>query len=93
MQLKQLEEKIKKLSSDHKKAVNEAIVEYCFANNTVKIGDIFTDHIGSIVVEDIKASAAFRVYGCVYFGLELTKKLEPKKNGSKRSAFQQNAVT
>ena len=93
MELEQLEAKIKELDRDHKKAVNEAIVGYCFANNTVKIGDIFTDHIGSIVVEDIKASSFFKMYGCVYFGLELTKKLEPKKNGSKRSAFQQNAAT
>ena len=93
MQLEELEAKIKSFAKEYESARNKAITEYCLANNTVKVGDIFTDHIGSIVVESIKASAGFGKYQCVYFGTELTKKLEPKKNGDKRSAYQQNAAT
>ena len=93
MQLEELEANIKGFAKEYESAKNKAIGEYCFSNNTVKVGDIFTDHIGSIVVESIKVSAGFGKYQCVYFGAELTKKLEPKKNGAKRRAYQQNAAT
>jgi hypothetical protein len=30
--------------------------DYAMANSTVKVGDIVTDHLGSIMVEDIQAN-------------------------------------
>ena len=67
--------------------------QYCDANNHYKVGDKFTDHIGTIVVEKIRYS-----YGdnpsCVYFGVGLKKDGTPRKhNNNKRNAWQINEKT
>lgn len=81
MKFEELESRLELIRKNAEAAELEAIKEYCFSNNTVKVGDIFTDHYGSIRVEEIKAlpSCTGR-HQCVYFGSELTKKLETKKN-------------
>ena len=68
----------------------DAIREYCFGNNTVKIGDIVTDLIGSVKVEKILIEYSLTRPQCVYFGAELKKDLTPRKDGSKRSVYAQN---
>ncbi len=70
---------------------NKAIVEYCQNNNTIKIGDVVTDRLGSIKVEKVRAaSMGLGVYECRYFGLELTKKGQPKKSNASRWVYQSN---
>jgi len=66
--------------------------EFALSNNTVKIGETVTDHIGSIVVEQIKfsASSLYDTPICVYFGPQLTKAGHPFKDGSKRGVYQSN---
>ena len=68
--------------------------EYAYSNNTVKIGDIITDHIGSIKVEKIQWGFAFsRDYSeCIYTGIELKKDKTPTKRGNKRQIYQSNLV-
>lgn len=61
-----------------KKELNK---EYAYSNNPYKIGDILKDHYQIIKVESIKV---YKKYGswepeCVYYGTQLTAKLEPKK--------------
>ena len=65
-----------------------------FSNNAVKIGDIVTDHIGSIMVESIKVGfpSLNELPSCVYDGVELKKDKTPKKIPTKRSAWQCNLV-
>jgi len=78
---------IEERASERKK---DAIREYCLGNNTVKIGDIVADHIGSVKVERILVEYSLTRPQCVYVGAELKKDLTPRKDGSKRSVYAQN---
>ena len=70
-------------------------VKFADNNNPYSIGDVFTDHIGSIVIE--KISYNLNPYNgglpcCAFFGKELKKDGTPKKNGSARLAYQANDI-
>jgi len=79
------EEYTEKLTGLHEKHRQENLKldrDYALANNTVQVGDIITDHIGSIRVEQIKFTVglSFRDFPCcVYFGIVLTKSGKPNK--------------
>jgi hypothetical protein len=95
MELQDLEMKIKELENEFEHRKKLVITEYCEANNPYKIGDKFTDHIGTILIE--KINYTFRMGplsnpGCIYFGPELKKDGTPKKNGDKRRAWQSNDI-
>jgi hypothetical protein len=66
--------------------MNKIYKDYAFNNNPYKIGDIITDHIGSIIIEVIKWSKIFNRFSseCVYTGTQLKKNGEPFKSGEKR---------
>jgi hypothetical protein len=89
MLLETLNKKIDELEKNHDKLKSKLMIEYCDANNPYKIGDKFTDHIGTILIERIQYSLSINP-SCVYYGLELKKDGTPKKNGSKRQAWQSN---
>lgn len=69
--------------------------QYAFENNPYKIGDIVTDHIGSIKIESIVPTIPFlsNEPSCYYEGIELKKDLTPKKKGDKRMVYQGNIVS
>ena len=68
--------------------------KYAYANNKIKVGDIVTDHIGSIKVEKILwGFASFKDKPlCIYRGIELKKDKTPTKRGNKRDVYQSNLV-
>ena len=82
------------LLEDYEQQKKELIKSYCIANNPYKVGDVFTDHFGSIKIEEIKYTAGtiIRGPGCVYFGPELKKNGTPKLSGARRKAYQTNEV-
>jgi hypothetical protein len=91
MTIEQYNEKIKFLNTVFENAKKEVGRDFAISKNTVKIGDIIKDNIGSIKVEVI------RVYfsdlpECVYTGVELRKDNTPNKKGTKRSVFQTNIL-
>lgn len=88
----ELEKQFDQLDFDLNKAKRELIKKYCDANNPYKIGDKFTDHIGTILIESISYYWSTEPC-CVYFGLELKKDGTPKNNRNKRKAWQSNALT
>jgi hypothetical protein len=63
------------LDFDFRKKVNELMKEYIDSNNPYKIGDIITDHIGSIKIESINYTMTFGLSGmeAIYIGLEFKK--------------------
>ena len=63
--------------------------EYARANSDIKIGDIITDHVGTIRVEVIKIYYSSPPQ-CEYVGVMLTKKGVPFKGGEKRTVIQEN---
>jgi hypothetical protein len=94
MTIQDLQQKLKELRQEHELKQKEIMRQYCDSNNPYQIGDKFTDHIGSIIVEKIRYS--YTVTGepcCVYFGTELKKDGTLKKNDVKRQAWQPNDVT
>ncbi len=89
-----LDNQLAQLLADYEQSKKELIKRYCIANNPYKVGDVFTDRIGSIKIQVIKYSLGGIVGGpqCVYFGHELKKDGTPKKNGAVRSTYQKNEV-
>jgi hypothetical protein len=85
-----LDQELAQLLADYEQSKKELIKRYCIANNPYKVGDVFTDRIGSIKIEEMAYSLSRRCM--VYFGPELKKDGTPKKNGAVRCAFQSNEV-
>ena len=69
----------------------QVIRQYCDARNPYKVGDKFTDHIGTVVVEKIMYSYIGNPC-CIYFGVLLKKDGMPRKGNSKRYAYQSNDI-
>jgi hypothetical protein len=85
--------KVNEINNDHQEKLRLLAKEYAYSNNPYSIGDIVTDPVGSIKIEQIKyqkGSIWSSFPSCIYFGIELTKKGEPNKRGNKRSVFQSN---
>lgn len=94
MKKEELEIELKKLELDYENRKRQLLKEFCDKNNPYKIGDIFTDHIGSIKIERIKYSLSLYRGNpcCVYCGIELKKDLTPKKIQTIREAWQSNDI-
>lgn len=92
MELEIYKQKLKELDNEYDEKKNKLSEEYALSNNSIKIGDRFTDHIGTIIVEKIKwtFSGLYGIPSCVYLGLELKKDGTQTKKMTKRLAC--NAV-
>lgn len=79
------------LAIEHKKQLEIVHKEYATSNASHKIGDIVSDTLGPIRVEKTWVYLGLGEFpDMVYYGTELTKKLEPTKRGNKRSVYQSN---
>jgi hypothetical protein len=83
-------ERVKELELKQKNERNELAIEFAYSNSTVAVGDVVTDHIGSVKVERIGVYISYGVPECTYTGVELKKDLTPTKKGGKRSVYQSN---
>lgn len=92
MNKQELEHKLKELQREYELKQKKIMKQFCDANNPYKVGDKFTDHIGSIIIEKIRYSytTIIGTPSCVYYGTELKKDGTPKKNNNKRIAWQAN---
>jgi hypothetical protein len=76
------------LKESYEKEKNRISREFAFANNTYKIGDLFTDHAGTIKIEVIKWYYQFGgTPSCVYEGIVINKNGKENKRGEKRKAY------
>jgi hypothetical protein len=70
--------------------------DYAYSNNPNKIGDIVTDHIGSIKIERIKYTLGWvsmkELPFCVYEGIELKKDGTSTKKQNHRDVYQNNLI-
>ena len=81
------------IDHDYNKSLRALDREFAFSNSVVRVGDIVTDHIGSVIVSDIKLSRGLGSNpACVYYGVELTKKMQAKKSGAVRGVWQENLL-
>lgn len=73
-----------KLNADFITAKNKLFIQYGLSQAKYKKGDIIQDHRWTIMVDRVSIGMAFltNMPTAVYHGVELTKDLKPKKNGS-----------
>ena len=91
MTIQEYKEKQKELKAEYTKKEQALDIEFANANNPYKVGDIVTDHIGSIEVERISYGYSFNSMPCViYIGTELKKDGTKKKNDSVRNVYSTN---
>ncbi len=84
----------KALSIQYEESRKELFKKFALANNPYKIGDIITDHTGTIRIERIQTHKGYSDYpSCLYHGTQLNKKdLSVAKRQNHTSIFQQNIV-
>jgi hypothetical protein len=87
MEKQEFDSKMKDLEKRFEKEKGALIYEYALSSAIFKIGDIIQDHKCIIVVDKISASFSYREVKTVYHGIELTKKLVPKKSGDRNSVW------
>jgi hypothetical protein len=86
--------KFDEINNDFQLKLKSLAKEYAISNNPYKIGDVVTDHMGSIKIEQIQFTLGGGKYlpECAYTGIELTKKGEPNKRGTKRRIYLSNLL-
>lgn len=75
------------------KKKKELSKEYAMSNNPHRKGDTIADHIGRIVIEEIKytdRTGSSSYPSCVYFGVILNKDGSKNKRNEKRHVWQTN---
>lgn len=85
--------KRKEIIHQHWNDLRELCKKMAFDNNTIKVGDIVTDRIGSIKVERVQFQfirESETVPYCVYTGQVLKKDLTPTVKKQERSIHQPN---
>ena len=93
--IKNLEIEISNLEKFFFQNKKDIIKRYLSENNPYKVGDIFTDHIGSIKIENMGYSISLREIGesCMtYSGKIINKDGSFSKKGLIRTAYQSNEV-
>lgn len=90
--LENYNKELKEIEVEMQARKKRTLIKYADANNTLKIGDKVKDHIGEIIIEKILYSIEYRtgMPKCVYYGFELKKDGEIRKDKSKREVYQQN---
>ena len=91
MDIAEYKDKVKTLEDKLEWDKTELMKQFVRENNPYKVGDIVTDHIGSVKIEKLGYSWGFNSNPCAtYFGIEINKDGTPNKKGKTRTAFQSN---
>ena len=91
MILEEYKEKLTALKRKHEREIDQLMAEFAKSNSSIQVGDFFIDNLGVIKVEAIGVFRDKSKPTLIYYGAEYTKKLQPKKSGTKRHAYQINA--
>ena len=93
MDIVEYKERLKEIRNECKKRELALASAYAKSNSSVVIGDSVLDHIGAIKVEQITLAKDFNgIPYCVYFGPELKKDGNLRKDGRKRHVHQINII-
>jgi hypothetical protein len=92
MTKEEYDKKLESIAKRYNTEINQLKKEYALTNNTVKLGDVITDHMGSIKVDNISITMTFsnKYPICLYSGIEILKSGKPSKRGSIRNVYQSN---
>lgn len=79
------------LKKKHRRDTRDLAEKFARANSAVRIGDIVTDHMGSIRVETTRVFGGVSTLPqMVYCGVRVTKKGSDFKSGEQRNVYQAN---
>lgn len=88
------QEVIQEIETERNARLIQAGKEYAEAHSPYTSGDYFADHFGAIRILRVSFEMSFtnptRPPSIKYYGIELKKDLQPKKNGSHRWAYLKN---
>lgn len=95
MTREEYKKELEMLQNEYKAKLTELCKRYAFENRKCDVGDIIEDHIGRILVQELKFSGVpyqFEYYPHYYYaGIELRKSdNQPKKNGAIRTISNYN---
>lgn len=83
MNIEEFKTKLVELEAKYVGDVQQLKKKYALSNNTVKLGDIVTDHMGSVLVTKISVNYS-EVPSAVFHGRVLRRDLSPTKKESFR---------
>lgn len=83
---------VKLLDSEYEVKKNSIMREYAFSNSNISVGDVITDHIGTIRVKNIKwrEETSYSLPSCVYYGQPLKKDGTETIKKENRAVYQEN---
>lgn len=90
MTLEEYNQALKQLEYNHQVSKSKLMRMFVDANNPYKPGDKVTDHIGTIIIENMGYYWGFTKPCAYYEGIELKKDGTPKKRESRRTVYQSN---
>lgn len=93
MSIEAMEDQLALISKQYEIDRKDIIRKYCIEISKASVGDIVTDHIGSVIVE--KIGFYFQCWDKplpTYFGFEITKAGKRRKNQSKRTVYGSNVL-
>lgn len=76
----------------HEDRIKEIQKDYANSNNTVLVGSIITDDLGTIIEVDRIGVYLSDPPCCFYWGQEYTKKMEPRKDERRAKVYQSRLV-
>tara|TARA_R100000951_G_scaffold97898_1_gene87713 strand:- start:1662 stop:1946 length:285 start_codon:yes stop_codon:yes gene_type:complete len=90
MKLDKYKEMQSELKKDFENKNRMLDIKYAISNQKFSIGDLIESNQGKIYVEDVKYSRGFMREDpeAVYCGVQLTKKLNPRKDKNKINIYQ-----
>ncbi len=92
MTREEYDNKLGVIELDYRNKKNALIKEYGLSQAKFKVGDIVRDHRFIMKIDKIKAALQFGEVLVVYEGFELTKKLEIRKDKSRRGIYGNEGV-
>lgn len=93
MNFSEYKSKLNKLKLEFASAKNKLHTQYALSQNKIKIGDLITDHIGSIEVQDFSFYINYNdIPSIKYVGVMFTKKGNKYKSGERRVVFKENII-
>ena len=88
------QETIDQIEKERTAKLIQAGKEYVATHSPYESDDFFTDRLGTIKILRVSFEMSFtdptRIPSIKYYGIELRKDLQPKKNGSHRWAYLKN---
>lgn len=95
MELQEYNAKLDLLKNEFEQAKINLAIDFIKSNNPYNVGDVITDHVGTIKINYIKYSmGSFGSPPCaVYYGIELNKDGSQNKRGNTRCIYQSNLKT